>query len=233
MQISHNHGKGVSLFRSFAFLEDCHLTSNSQGAMSLAFTSSAALRHCDVRKNGSHAFMVGSASDNTRQEWEYEDGDCFLYSQECTGDEKSMAAWLGKKKGKHRWMGDDPEEKSTNIATLEHSSPDDLTMMNVACNTEEDVSVEVSETPTNCADVSVVQDSATLTHPLTPSHLLEEDSSTNTSTSSAMEITTSALTTSNSSPNSGDLLAGDDVQNDSASVVVKTEEDDSSPMEIL
>jgi hypothetical protein len=119
-QISNNNGKGLSLFCSCAFLEDCHLTSNAQGALSLSFTSSAALRHCDVRKNGSQPFMVGARS-TCVQGLEYEEGDCFLYSQECTGDDKSMAEWLDRGTSKRRWMQDTPEDSSSSSSSSSSS----------------------------------------------------------------------------------------------------------------
>lgn len=109
-------GKGLSLFRSCAFIEDSRISSNDKGAMSLVFSSSAALSHCDVRKNGSQPFMVGACG-LTNQMWEYDEGDCVLFSKECIGDDRSMSEWLSKKAGKFRWIDDDLNDKGVASVT--------------------------------------------------------------------------------------------------------------------
>jgi len=147
--ISHNGGKGVSLFRSCAFLEDCYLSSNFQGAVSLAYNSSAALSHCDVRKNGSRSFMVG-AGDISIQSLEYEEGDCSLYSRECTGDDRSMSEWLSKKKGKFRWI-----DQVLNTDQLTCNQND--TAMDISTSPEKSLSVGIAQIPLSLSTSGVDQ----------------------------------------------------------------------------
>lgn len=131
--------------------------------MSITFGSSAALRHCDVRKNGPQAFIVGGTRVTAaalQDGWESEvESDCCLYSQECTGDEKTMAEWLGRKwRGTNRWIGDDDSKSS------EETSSSGVPSLSVWLQGSSSVDMEISNLEGQQSTVEVQREDVNSTH---------------------------------------------------------------------
>ena len=164
---------------------------------------------------GSHVHPPGIA----KQKWGLEEnegeggGDCFLYHQECTGDERSMSGWQAM--GQKRWIGECDHVNSDRLHSAapcpENSASDDGTPMEVSSIIEETVLSVESSGMVASTQHSHLQDSFALAQPSSP--LPGRDSS------------------------SSNLPVADDESTVGVSEVVTSavvkKEDDSSPMEIV